>query len=217
MSDTPGTAPVGMLGGTFDPIHFGHLHLAETARESLHLASLRFIPAGYPPHRIEPQVSPAHRLAMVRLACAANPAFTVDEREINSLTPSYSVLTLQSLRAELGPDRPLVLLVGVDAFLGLPSWYHWWELFDLAHIAVANRPGYQLPQMPPELATQFHARMGLPADLQHAAAGRIVCFDITPLAISATEIRARVAAGRSARYLCPDAVVDYITQHNLYR
>ena len=217
MTLPPDQSPVGVLGGTFDPIHFGHLHLAETARECLQLGALRFIPAGTPPHRDAPQVSAQHRLEMVRRAVASNPAFSVDAREVDSPAPSYSVVTLQSLRAELGASRPLVLLVGVDAFLGLPSWYHWWELFELAHIAVANRPGYQLPAMPPELAMQFHARMGLPSELPHSPAGKIVCFDITPLAISATQIRANVAAGRSVRYLCPDPVVDYIAQQQLYR
>ena len=184
MTLPPDQSPVGVLGGTFDPIHFGHLHLAETARECLQLGALRFIPAGTPPHRDAPQVSAQNRLEMVRRAVASNPAFSVDAREVDSAAPSYSVVTLQSLRAELG---------------------------------VANRPGYQLPAMPPELAMQFHARMGLPSELPHSPAGKIVCFDITPLAISATQIRANVAAGRSVRYLCPDLVVDYIAQQQLYR
>jgi len=101
--------------------------------------------------------------------------------------------------------------------LGLPGWHQWSALFDLAHIAVANRPGYHLPEMAPELAAQYHAREAAPAELQAAPAGRIACFDITPLAISATQIRSLIASGRSARYLCPDAVIDYIQQHQLYR
>lgn len=206
-----------MLGGTFDPIHFGHLHLAECARVALGLDEVRFIPAGQPPHRATPTVSAEARLEMVRLATASNPAFVVDDREVRAAAPSYSVVTLRALREALGASRPLVLLMGIDAFLGLPSWYHWQTLFTLAHIGVASRPGYALPAMSAPLAAEFSARNG-PADaLAASACGRIACFDITPLAISSTQLRATLAAGGSVRYLCPDPVVDYINAHQLYR
>ena len=208
--------PLGILGGTFDPIHFGHLHLAETARHALHLESVRFIPAGQPPHREAPGVSAQDRLAMVRLATAGNPGFVVDPREVEDAAKSYTVVTLQGLRAELGATRPLVLLLGADAFLGLPSWYHWHALFALAHIAIASRPGYPLPAMPPDLAQEFSARNVEADALAHSPAGKIVCFDITPLAISATHIRSTLAARGSVRYLCPDSVLDYIAEHRLY-
>jgi nicotinate-nucleotide adenylyltransferase len=137
-----GTGALGIFGGTFDPIHYGHLRLAETAREALGLEGVRLIPAGQPPHRATPGASGAHRLAMARLAAADNPAFEVDPAEVEAAQASFTILTLERLRATLGTDRPLVLLLGVDAFLGLPTWRRWTELFDLAHVAVANRPGY---------------------------------------------------------------------------
>lgn len=134
-------APLGLLGGTFDPVHYGHLRLAEEAREALKLPELRWIPAGQPPHRTAPRTAAGHRLEMVRRAVAGNPAFTVDDAETRAPGPSFTVTTLERLRAAL-PDRPLVLLMGADAFLGLATWHRWRELLDLAHLGVATRPGF---------------------------------------------------------------------------
>ena len=214
----PGPGPLGVFGGTFDPIHHGHLRLAETARESLGLAKVLLIPAGQPPHRACPGASGLHRLAMTRLAAAGNPAFEVDPAEVEADRASFTILTLERLRADLDLRRPLVLLLGVDAFLGLPAWRRWDELFHLAHVAVANRPGYALDDsaMAPELAAQLARRRGAPADLADGPAGRIVPFAMTPLAISATDIRNLAASGRSLRYLLPSPVVDYISGHQLY-
>lgn len=218
MSRTDPAGPLGLFGGTFDPIHLGHLRLAETAREALGLARVRLIPAGQPPHRATPGASGADRLAMARLATADNPAFEVDAAEVTTVQASFTILTLERLRAELGPARPLVLLLGVDAFLGLPTWRRWTELLDFAHLAVANRPGYSLDaaQMPAALADLVARRKAGPAALGAAPAGAIVPFEMTPLAISATDIRARAAAGLSLRYLLPPPVVDYISRHQLY-
>ena len=218
MSRTDPAGPLGLFGGTFDPIHLGHLRLAETAREALGLARVRLIPAGQPPHRATPGASGNHRLAMARLATADNPAFEVDAAEVTAAQASFTILTLERLRAELGPARPLVLLLGVDAFLGLPTWRRWTELLDFAHLAVANRPGYSLDaaQMPAALADLVARRKASPAALGAAPAGAIVPFEMTPLAISATDIRARAAAGLSLRYLLPPPVVDYISRHQLY-
>ncbi|MCK6375109.1 MAG: nicotinate-nucleotide adenylyltransferase [Zoogloea sp.] len=218
MSRTDPAGPLGLFGGTFDPIHLGHLRLAETAREALGLERVRLIPAGQPPHRATPGASGADRLAMARLATADNPAFEVDAAEVTAAQASFTILTLERLRAELGPARPLVLLLGVDAFLGLPTWRRWTELLDFAHLAVANRPGYSLDaaQMPAALADLVARRKASPAALGAAPAGAIVPFEMTPLAISATDIRARAAAGLSLRYLLPPPVVDYISRHQLY-
>lgn len=218
MSRTDPAGPLGLFGGTFDPIHLGHLRLAETAREALGLARVRLIPAGQPPHRATPGASGNHRLAMARLATADNPAFEVDAAEVTAAQASFTILTLERLRAELGPERPLVLLLGVDAFLGLPTWRRWTELLDFAHLAVANRPGYTLDaaQMPAALADLVARCKASPATLGAAPAGAIVPFEMTPLAISATDIRARAAAGLSLRYLLPPPVVDYISRHQLY-
>lgn len=218
MSRTDPAGPLGLFGGTFDPIHLGHLRLAETAREALGLERVRLIPAGQPPHRATPGASGNHRLAMARLATADNPAFEVDAAEVTAAQASFTILTLERLRAELGPARPLVLLLGVDAFLGLPTWRRWTELLDFAHLAVANRPGYSLDaaQMPTALADLVARCKASPAALGAAPAGAIVPFEMTPLAISATDIRARAAAGLSLRYLLPPPVVDYISRHQLY-
>ncbi|MDD3352389.1 nicotinate-nucleotide adenylyltransferase [Zoogloea sp.] len=218
MSQTDPGTPLGLFGGTFDPIHYGHLRLAETAREALGLDQVRLIPAGQPPHRATPGASGEARLAMARLAVADNPLLEVDPAEVDARQASFTILTLERLRRELGPTRPLVLLLGMDAFLGLPTWRRWTELFDYAHIAVANRPGYHLDDahLPPALQALCSARRAEPATLVTSACGALVPFVMTPLAISATDIRGRQAAGLSLRYLLPPAVIDYISLHQLY-
>lgn len=212
-------APIGLLGGTFDPVHYGHLRLAEEAREALDLAEVRWIPAGQPPHRQAPRVAAEHRLEMVRRAVAGNPAFTVDDAETRSAAPSYTVTTLERLRAEAG-QRPLVLLMGADAFLGLSTWHRWRELFALAHVGVATRPGFVLSpdEWPAELAQACAHRLGGDAAaLRAAPAGSVIGFAMTPLAISASLLRAQLAAGSSVRYLLPDPVREYIGMQQLYR
>ncbi len=213
-----GAGALGIFGGTFDPIHYGHLRLAETAREALGLTGVRLIPAGQPPHRATPGASGVHRLAMARLAAADNPAFEVDPAEVESAQASFTILTLERLRATLGTERPLVLLLGVDAFLGLPTWRRWTELFDFAHVAVANRPGYSLDEsrLPDDLARHVEQRRAAPEALAGAPAGHLTSFSMTPLAISATDIRSRAANGQSLRYLLPPPVLDYISRHQLY-
>ncbi|MCL2346169.1 MAG: nicotinate-nucleotide adenylyltransferase [Desulfobulbus sp.] len=212
--------PLGIFGGTFDPVHFGHLRLAEEAIGQLALAGVRWIPAGQPAHRGQPGTSARQRLDMVRLAVAGNPRFFVDAGEIEAAGPSYTVPTLQRLRAELGGEQPLVLLLGADAFAGLESWRHWRELFALAHIAVSHRPGFPVAAtaLPPVLGAEFATRQrDGAAALGATPAGGIVTFAMTQLAISATQIRQLHAAGRSARYLLPDDALDYIQTHSLYR
>jgi nicotinate-nucleotide adenylyltransferase len=131
-------SPIGILGGTFDPVHYGHLRLAQEVADQLRLAEVRFVPSGTPPHRATPVATAADRLKMVRLATTGNSLFTVDARESASITPGYTVDTLTALRAEVGAEQSLVLLLGADAFLDLASWDRWHELFKLAHIAVAT-------------------------------------------------------------------------------
>jgi len=214
-------SPIGIFGGTFDPIHYGHLRLAQDLAEGLRLAQVRFIPAGEPWHRRAPRATAPQRLEMVRLACAGNPLFAVDEREVASHAPGYTVDTLTALRAELGEAQPLCLLLGADAFLGLETWHHWRELFGLAHIAVARRPGFpplhQNSDMPAALRAEFAARCTEDfSPLQTEAAGCIFVQTITALDISATRIRADIARGADPRYLLPDAVLGYIHEHHLY-
>jgi len=211
-------APLGLLGGTFDPIHHGHLRLAEEALERLQLDQVRLIPAGHPAHRGQPAAAATHRLRMAELAAAGNPAFEIDPAEVHSTAPSYTVPTLERLRRELGTTRPLVLLLGADAFAGLASWHRWERLFELAHIGVATRPGHTVAaeQLPAALAAEWLSRQANPAALRQAPAGLILPFSITALDISATAIRAMIGAGTSPRYLLPDPVVDYIGLHHLY-
>jgi nicotinate-nucleotide adenylyltransferase len=215
------TAPIGILGGTFDPIHYGHLRLGEELGEALRLDEVRLLPSGTPPHRSAPAASSEHRLAMTRLAAQGNPRFRVDERESNRSGPGYMLETLASLRAEVGPTQALVLLLGADAFLELATWHRWHELFALAHIAVAHRPGFPVErwaeQMPHPLAREYSARlMQQPLAVHLSPAGGIVVAPFTALDISATALRELLRAGKSARYLLPAAVLDYIRSNGLY-
>lgn len=212
--------PIGIFGGTFDPVHFGHLRLAEEAVEQLGLAGVRWIPAGRPPHRRPPQARAQERLEMVLRSTAANPRFSVDAAEVEAAVPSYTVHTLERLRSELGPDVPLVLLTGADAFAGLETWHCWRDIFALAHVAVAYRPGFPVTgeELPTALAAEFAARrVRDPGALAAAPAGGIGTFAMTPLAISGTLVRQQLAAGLSVRYLVPDGVLDYIELHRLYK
>lgn len=208
---------IGVLGGTFDPIHYGHLRMAEELAEALGLTEVRIIPAGQPPHRTAPRTPARHRLEMARLAIAGNPRFKLDEREVLQARASYTVDTLSALRTELGKQQPIWLLMGADAFLGLSTWKEWQRLFELAHIAVAHRPGYRLAQsdaLDDGLRHELERRQvsGAP----DTPAGSVLLRPITQLDISATDIRSRLQEGRSARYLTPDSVLDYIQKNNLY-
>lgn len=245
MGSTPHASPltphaqhaIGVFGGTFDPIHFGHLRMAEELAEALSLAEIRIIPAGQPPHRGAPRTPAAHRLEMARLAIAGNPRFKLDEREVRQARASYTVDTLADLRAELGHELPIWLLMGADAFLGLPTWKEWRRLFELANIAVAHRPGYALmhsdslnAELRQELENRLVSEGGRekgegknpeaphpsPFTLPPSPSGSILLKPITQLDIAATDIRTRLQEGRSARYLTPDSVLDYIQENNLY-
>ncbi|MDZ4203049.1 MAG: nicotinate-nucleotide adenylyltransferase [Gallionella sp.] len=212
--------PIGIFGGTFDPIHFGHLRLAEEMLELAGLEHIRFIPTGTPPHRDAPQVSARQRSAMVRLAISDQPAFVLDEREVSRDRLCYTVDTLGELRAEFGAMQPLCLLMGGDAFLQLHTWHEWEKLFELAHIVVGHRPGFTLEERihgtPERLQQQYKQRLCETKDLSRTAYGGIVELVIPKLEISATDIRRRVAGQHTIRYLLPDAVANHIHQHHLY-
>jgi len=208
---------IGVLGGTFDPVHFGHLRSALELLESLALAEVRLIPCGHPPHRQPPVAPAAARLAMLELAAAGQVGLRVDARELERPGPSYMVDTLAALRAEVGAT-PLCLILGADAFLGLPGWHRWQELTELAHLVVMHRPGWELDHALAAPLAQLLAlrRVHEAAALAAQPAGSILLAPVTPLDISATAIRAQIAAGRSPRYLLPDAVWDYIRSRGLY-
>ncbi len=216
------TAPVGLFGGTFDPIHLGHLRLAEEMGAALGCSEVRFLPAGTPPHRHPPQASATARRDMVALAITDNPHFSLDEREINRRDPCFMVDTLTTIRAEVGAYIPLVLFLGSDAFMGLTTWHRWAELFNLAHLAVAHRPGFG-PQtwddsLPDALRHEIDQRLSeRPADLEITPAGHIYLHAITQMDIAARRIRAACRKGDSVRYLVPDPVRAYLNQHELYR
>lgn len=218
MSARPDT-PLGLMGGTFDPIHYGHLRLALEAAEALKLAEVRWIPSGAPGHRNVPHAATTDRLAMLQTALADEPRFTLDRAECDATTPTYTVHMLQRLRRELGSARPLVMIIGMDSFVTLATWREWETLFDLAHFAVAERPGYALStdKLPVRLAQIYRARHAEPITLMKQAHGCIVHFSSTPLDISASDIRARIARGDSVRYLIPETVLRYIESKGLYR
>jgi nicotinate-nucleotide adenylyltransferase len=215
------TAPIGVLGGTFDPIHYGHLRLAEELAERLRLEEVRLVPSGTPPHRSAPMAAAEHRLEMVRLAASGNSRFKVDERELRRAGPGYTFDTLKEVRAETGPSRPLAMLLGADAFLEFATWHRWHEIFGLAHVAIAHRPGFPVERwverMPQPLAREYSARlMKQPLAIHLSPAGGIVVVPFTALDISATAIRDMLRGGASPRYLLPGAVLDYIRTHRLY-
>lgn len=209
---------IGILGGTFDPVHLGHVALAEAALARLPLAEVLWLPSGNPGHRGAPVAGARERLAMLRLATEGNPRFRIDASELERSEPTYTVHTLTRLRAQLGGAQPLALLLGSDSFLSLPTWLRWRELFGLAHIAVASRPGY-LPAdggPVPDLAQEIARRSARPEQLGDSAAGRVAYFPMPPMDVSASAVRADLAAGRELRDLLPAAVLAYIRSQQLY-
>jgi len=206
---------IGVLGGTFDPVHHGHLRLALEAAEALDLEEVRLIPAGQPPHRVQPVASAPDRLALVEAAVGGTPRLRADRREADRPGPSYTVDTLASLRSDLG-RRPLFLLLGMDAFRGLDTWHRWREIPRLAHLAVARRPGGRLPVQGPVAELLSGARVDDPRTLRRRPAGSVVLVDVPPLAISATRIRELLGAGRDPRWLLPDSTLALIRQRGLY-
>ena len=193
---------IGLMGGTFDPIHIGHLAIAEEARETLALERILFVPAGEPPHKPRNEVSPVtHRVAMVELAIAGNPAFELSRVEVDRAGPSYTVDTVEGLAA----DADVTVILSAETFAELPGWHEPERLFEAADVAVVPREGYPAPD-PAWLATTFPGREG-----------RVAYLEGPLLGVSSTDIRDRVEAGRSIRYLVPDAVGDYITANDLYR
>ncbi len=210
-----GGGAVGMLGGTFDPVHHGHLRLAVEMRERLGLDELRLVPLEKPAHRRAPQAPSALRAEMIRVAIAREPGLTLDTREIERGGVSYTLDTLRSLRAELG-ERPLYLILGLDAFLGLPAWKHWEEIPSLCHLAIAYRPGWEL-ELAHDLRDQLLMPHRNPAHAgESAPAGQVRFECVPPLDISSSQIRSTLAAGGSARYLVPETVLGLIRQHGIY-
>lgn len=206
---------IGILGGTFDPVHFGHLRPALEVREALGLEEIRLIPCHLPPHRPAPVASPQQRLAMLRAAIAGHDGFVIDERELHRDGPSWTLDTLLSLHTDI-KGRDLCLLVGMDAFRGLASWHRWHELIDHCHMVVMTRPGATFPERG-ELGDFIGLhRVTDPEALRTQAAGLLYFQEVSQLAISGTHIRALLGRGGAADFLLPDSVLDLIRQQDLY-
>ena len=206
---------IGILGGTFDPIHFGHLRMALELYESLNLAKVHIIPCYQPVHRKLPIASAQQRLEMTICATASEPALFVDPREIQRQSPSYTIDTLREMRAEM-PSTPFCLLLGIDAFLGFTSWHSWEEILTHTHLVVAHRPQYQIPTSG-VLAELMQKRLQYDSSFLHEnLAGGILFHPITALEISATDIRKQIAMGKNPRYLLPNDVYEYIKSHKTY-
>lgn len=207
--------PIGVFGGTFDPIHYGHLRTAFELKERLRLERVHFVPVGTPPHR-GTMVTPAElRLRMVQAAVAGHEGFLADDREIVRGGVSYTVDTLESFRAEY-PARPLCLLLGMDAFLSLPQWHRWQDLLELSHLVVAHRPGWLAPQTGTLGALLRARRSHGPEDLRGTTAGRVHVEAVTQLEISSTDLRASLRAGLDPKFLMPDSVCRIITETECY-
>lgn len=204
-----------IFGGTFDPVHYGHLRAAAEIAERLKVSDFRLLPAGQPPHRDGTWAEAFHRLAMLELAVAPYADLHVDEREVRRQGPSFMVETLESVRAEIGPV-PLLLCVGQDAANQLDHWHRWRELIDLAHLVVMTRPN-SLPSYPAVLAEALESRWVARArDLMRSPAGLVCHVEVTQLAISSTDIRRQLARGWDPRFLLPATVLSYIRKHGLY-
>ncbi len=206
---------IGILGGTFDPIHYGHLRTALDVQEALELERVHFVPLKHAVHREQPGTAAELRASMVQAAVAQHPAFVMDDRELHNDRPSYSLYTLQSFRHQM-PHTSLCFLLGMDAFRDFLNWHQPMEILKLAHLVVMHRPGEemqeaQLQQLVAERSVEDAAA------LRRQPGGSILFQPVTQLAISATDIRRRARQGCSLRYLLPDAVITIIEQLKLYR
>lgn len=207
--------PIGVLGGAFDPVHYGHLRTALEVQQTLGLAEIRFVPCGEPPHRSATVAASELRLAMLEAAIVGNPAFVADRRELDRPGPSYTVDTLAELREDF-PGRPLCLIIGMDAFLGLPGWHRPEQILATAHLVIAHRPGWTPPSEggAAELLREHIAHSAV--ELSENIAGRIFVYGVTQLEISSSTIRQLIGAGEDPRYLLPDAVRAIIRASGSY-
>lgn len=205
-----------IMGGTFDPVHHGHLRVAVEMRERLDAERIHLIPSAVPPHRPQPGASGAQRLAMLEAAVAGEPGLIADDRELCREDTSWTVLTLRELRRELGPDVPLVVVLGTDAFDGLADWYEAEQVPQLAHVVVVERPDSPLDRLSSRACELLNEVLSVTA-LKDSPAGSLLVLSPPLLDISATGVRERVQDGRSIRYLVPDSVAAYIEHRELYR
>jgi nicotinate-nucleotide adenylyltransferase len=207
---------IGIFGGTFDPVHFGHLRTALEIKESLELAQVRLVPCRRPPHREPPAASAEQRLIMLRSAVQNEPAITIDPQELQREGASFSVDTLAAIRKETGETTPICLIVGMDAFAGLETWHRWRTLFDLAHIVVMQRAGIA-PSLPHTLTEFIEDKTAQTVSMLHSNPSGLILFqEVIQLDISATRIRRLIKEGRNPRWLLPDSVLQMIKEQHLY-
>ncbi len=205
-----------LLGGTFDPVHFGHLRTALDVQQMLGIPRLDLLPCRIPPHRPEPQLPAAERLELLKLAVQNEPALQIDARELEREGPSWMVDTLQSLRDDIGADEPLCLALGMDALAGLASWHRWHDIPALCHLVVMQRPGNDWPVEGEVADWLTTVRVNNITALHDTPAGQVATVMVRQLDISSTGIRHLLSAGKNARYLLPEAVLERITQENWY-
>jgi nicotinate-nucleotide adenylyltransferase len=207
---------IGVLGGTFDPVHFGHLRPALELLKGLPLDEIRFIPCRAPPHRPPPVATAEQRWYMLSTVLHGISGLRADDRELRRPGPSYTVDTLEGLRGELGGPEPLCLIMGSDAYCGFPTWHRWRDILDLAHLIVVKRPGSDLAARGEAAELVEHSGLEGPQQLTRGPSGGVLVCEVGLLDISATEIRACIAAGEQPRYLLPGAVWAYIRRSGLY-
>lgn len=207
---------LGIFGGTFDPIHIGHLRMALEIKQQLQLDEMRLLPCYLPPHRPAPGATAEQRVAMLNIALQDCAELVVDERELQRINPSYTYDTLCELRAELGEQASLCLCMGMDSFATLDSWHKWDQLLPLAHIVVVARPGWFLPESG-AVADLLSVHRNTIDVIAQRAAGAVVLLEQRLIPISATDIRAQIQAGHSPQFLVPDGVWNYIRGHQLYQ
>jgi nicotinate-nucleotide adenylyltransferase len=206
---------LGIFGGMFDPVHHGHLRTAYELKVRLAIDRVHFVPAAQPPHRAPPDAPVELRLAMLEAALQGEPGWIIDRRELDRDGPSYSIDTALAMRSEY-PDHVICLLLGMDAFLGLPGWHDWEHLLDVVNIVVARRPGARLPVEGP-LGRLLEQRRIVPdASLSWAACGQIIVLDVTQLEISSSDLRASIRAGIEPKYLMPETVWRLIESSGCY-
>lgn len=208
--------PVGILGGTFDPVHHGHIRLAIEFLERLELVEVRLIPLNTPPHREPPVGSPAHRFKMLQIATGHLAGITVDDFELRKPSVSYTIDTVSNFRTKSG-DTPVCLLMGIDAFMTIKQWHRWQELPEYVHIVIANRPGNIIDNF-----ESFAADLGItvtesPGRLHQAPSGQVCMLNIPMLDISSTQIRSIISSGKNPEGLLPTEVINYINTHRLYK
>lgn len=207
-----------LFGGTFDPIHYGHLRPVEALARQIGLQQVTLLPNNVPPHKPQPEASAAQRVAMIEQAIADRPLFNIDLRELQRQTPSYTVETLRGLRAERGPQQPVGFIIGQDSLLTLHHWHQWQELLELCHLLVCKRPGYPAEMANEEMQNWLDRHVCRDTARFHQQPHGLIYLADTPMInISATEIRQRYLQKQSCSDLLPDAVIDYISHAGLYR